>query len=68
MKLLKKYRQYIGRYNECRSGYGRKCLRKCGFGPETEDNKEVVEEVITPNVEEVITPKKKATRKKKTTK
>ena len=60
MKLLKKYRQYIGRYHECRSAYGRKCLRKCGFGPETEVIKEVVETVAT--------PKKKATRKKKTTK
>ena len=60
MKLLKKYRQYIGRYHECRSAYGRKCLRKCGFGPETEVVKEVVEEVKP--------PKKKATRKKKSTK
>lgn len=60
MKLLKKYRQYIGRYNECRSAYGRKCLRKCGFGPETEVVKEVVKKVAA--------PKKKATRKKKSTK
>ena len=60
MKLLKKYRQYIGRYHECRSAYGRKCLRKCGFGPETEVVKEVVETVAA--------PKKKTTRKKKSTK
>ena len=45
MKLLKKYRQYIGRYHECRSAFGRKCLRKCGFGPETEVINEVVETV-----------------------
>ena len=60
MKLLKKYRQYIGRYHECRSAYGRKCLRKCGFGPETEVVKEVVETVAA--------PKKRTTRKKKSTK
>ena len=60
MKLLKKYRQYIGRYHECRSAYGKKCLRKCGFGPETEVVKEVVETVAA--------PKKKTTRKKKSTK
>ena len=60
MKLLKKYRKYIGRYNECRSAYGRKYLRKCGFGPETEVVKDVVEKVAA--------PKKKATRKKKSTK
>ena len=60
MKLLKKYRQYIGRYHECRSAYGKKCLRKCGFGPETEVVKEVVETVAA--------PKKRTTRKKKSTK
>ena len=60
MKLLKKYRKYIGKYNECRSAFGRKCLRKCGFGPETEVVKEVVETVAA--------PKKKTTRKKKSTK
>ena len=60
MKLLKKYRKYIGKYDECRSAFGRKCLRKCGFGPETEGVKKVVETVAT--------PKRKATRKKKTTK
>jgi hypothetical protein len=53
MKLLKKYRQYIGRYDECRSASGRKCLRKCGFGPETE------------SLVETVKPKKT---KKKTTK
>ena len=60
MKLLKKYRQYIGRDHECRSAYGKKCLRKCGFGPETEVVKEVVETVAA--------PKKRTTRKKKSTK
>tara|TARA_Y100000004_G_scaffold169449_1_gene203719 strand:+ start:51 stop:233 length:183 start_codon:yes stop_codon:yes gene_type:complete len=60
MKLPKKYGKYIGRYSECRSAYGRKCLRKCGFGPEFEGVKKVSEEVIA--------PKKKATRKKKSTK
>ena len=60
MKLLKKYRKYIGKYEECKSAYGKKCLRKCGFGPEYK----IVDAVI---VEEV-KPKKTRKTKKKSTK
>ena len=60
MKLPKEYKKYIGNYSACKNAYGKKMLRKFGFGPETEVAKEVVEEVKP--------PKKKATRKKKTTK
>ena len=59
MKLPKEYRKYIGKYGQCNSAYGKKMLRKFGFGPETEVVKEVVEEVK---------PKKTTKRKKKTTK
>ena len=59
MKLPKEYRRYIGNYAACSSKHGRKLLQKFGYGPETEIVKEVVEEVKP--------PKKKATRKKKST-
>ena len=62
MKLLKKYRKYIGKYEECKSAYGKKCLRKCGFGPEYKIADAVKDEVV----EEAKPKKKKATRKKKT--
>ena len=45
MRLPKEYRKFIGKYAACRNPYGRKMLRKFGFGPETEVVKEVVEEV-----------------------
>jgi hypothetical protein len=57
MKLPKEYKKFIGKYDCCTSRYGRKMLRKFGYGPETEVIKEVVEEV-----------KPKKTKKKKTTK
>ena len=44
MALPREYRKFIGKYGECKSGYGRKMLRKFGFGPETEDLKEEVVE------------------------
>ena len=59
MRLPKEYRKFIGKYAACRNPYGRKMLRKFGFGPETEVVKEVVEEVK---------PKKTTKTKKKTTK
>ena len=59
MKLPREYRKYIGNYDACRSAYGKKMLRKFGFGPATEVVKEVIEE---------IKPKKTTKRKKKTTK
>ena len=59
MKLPKEYRKFIGNYAACKNAYGRKMLRKFGFGPETEVVKEVVEEVK---------PKKKATTRKRKTK
>ena len=58
MKLPREYRKYIGNYAKA-PAYGRKMLRKFGFGPETEVVKEVVEEVK---------PKKTTKTKKKTTK
>ena len=45
MRLPKEYRKFIGNYSKCSSAYGRKMLRKFGYGPETEVVKEVVEEV-----------------------
>ena len=45
MKLPKEYKKFIGNYSKCSSAYGRKMLRKFGYGPETEVVKEVVEEV-----------------------
>jgi len=59
MRLPKEYRKFIGKYATCRNPYGRKMLRKFGFGPETEVVKEVVEEVKA---------KKTTKTKKKTTK
>ena len=59
MRLPKEYRKFIGKYAACRNPYGRKMLRKFGFGPATEVVKEVVEEVK---------PKKKATTRKRKTK
>ena len=44
MKLPREYRKYIGNYAKA-PAYGRKMLRKFGFGPETEIVKEVVETV-----------------------
>ena len=43
MRLPKEYRKYAvpGGYGKCSSGYGRKMLKKFGFGPELK----VVEEV-----------------------
>ena len=60
MKLPKGYRKFIGNYDACGSVYGRKMLRKFGFGPVVET---VAEEVI-----EEVKPKKTTKRKKKTTK
>ena len=60
MALPREYRKFIGKYGECKSGYGRRMLRKFGFGPETEDLKEEVVEKVK--------PKKTTKRKKKTTK
>ena len=45
MKLPREYRKFIGRYSACTNSYGRKMLRKFGYGPETEVVKKVVEEV-----------------------
>jgi len=59
MRLPKEYRKFIGKYAACRNPYGRKMLRKFGFGPATEVVKEVVEEVKA---------KKTTKTKKKTTK
>ena len=60
MRLPKEYRKFIGNYDACKNAYGRKMLRKFGYGPKTE----IVQEEI---VEEV-KPKKTTKRKKKTTK
>ena len=59
MKLPSEYKKFIGNYDACKSSYGKKMLRKFGFGPETEVVKEVVEEVKA---------KKTTKTKKKTTK
>ena len=61
MKLPKEYKKFAvpGGYEKCSSAYGRKMLRKFGFGP---DYGKVVE-TPTPAPQ-----KKKATRKKKSTK
>ena len=45
MRLPKEYKKFIGNYSKCSSAYGRKMLRKFGYGPETEVVKKVVEEV-----------------------
>ena len=59
MALPREYRKFIGNYDGCKNAYGRRMLRKFGFGPETEVVKEVVEEVKA---------KKTTKTKKKTTK
>ena len=59
MALPSEYKKFIGNYAACKNAYGRKMLRKFGFGPETEVVKEVVEEVKA---------KKTTKTKKKTTK
>ncbi len=59
MRLPREYRKFIGNYDACKNAYGRKMLRKFGYGPETEVVKEVVEEVK---------PKKTRKTKKKSTK
>tara|TARA_R100001163_G_C4952612_1_gene119758 strand:+ start:19 stop:195 length:177 start_codon:yes stop_codon:yes gene_type:complete len=56
MRLPKEYRKFIGNYSKCSSAYGRKMLRKFGYGPEA-----VVEKVV----EEVKPKAKKKTSKKK---
>ena len=56
MKLPKEYKKFIGNYSKCSSAYGRKMLRKFGYGPEA-----VVEKVV----EEVKPKAKKKTSKKK---
>ena len=33
MKLPKEYKKFIGNYSKCSSAYGRKMLRKFGYGP-----------------------------------
>ena len=77
MALPREYRKFIGKYDECNSGYGRRMLRKFGFGPESEAEvvKDTVEETVNNKLAEemikkaVSTPKKKkkaTTRKKKT--
>ena len=45
MRLPREYRKFIGKYDACKNAYGRKMLRKFGFGPAAEVVKEVVEEV-----------------------
>jgi hypothetical protein len=55
MKLPSEYKKFISNYDACKSGYGRRMLRKFGFGP-------VAETVVEKVVEEV---KPKKTRKKK---
>ena len=55
MRLPKEYRKFIGNYDACNSGYGRRMLRKFGYGP--------VAEAVVENVVEEVKPKK--TRKKK---
>ena len=63
MRLPKEYKRFIGNYSACNSAYGKKMLRKFGYGPETEVVKEVVEEVI-----EEVKPKAKPKAKRKTSK
>ena len=56
MRLPKEYKKFIGNYSKCSSAYGRKMLRKFGYGPEA-----VFEKVVEP-----VKPKaKKKTSKKK---
>ena len=67
MALPKEYKKFIGNYNACKSGYGRRMLRKFGFGPETEV-KEVVKDVVEKVVKTPKPKKKKTTTRKKKTK
>ena len=60
MKLPKEYKKFIGKYDCCTSRYGRKMLRKFGYGPKTE----IVQEEIVKEVK----PKKTRKTKKKSTK
>ena len=62
MKMPREYRKFIGKYSACTNAYGRKMLRKFGYGPETEVVKEVVEEVKTESKPKA---KKKRTKKVK---
>ena len=64
MKLPKEYKKFAvpGGYDKCTSTYGKKMLAKFGFGP---DYGKVVE---TPAPASAPKKKKKATRKKKSTK
>ena len=67
MALPREYKKFIGNYNACKSGYGRRMLRKFGFGPETEV-KEVVKDVVEKVVKTPKPKKKKTTTRKKKTK
>lgn len=60
MRLPKEYRKFIGNYDACKNAYGRKMLRKFGYGPKTE----IVQEEIVKEVK----PKKTRKTKKKSTK
>jgi hypothetical protein len=64
MALPREYKKFIGNYNACKSGYGRRMLRKFGFGPETEV-KEVVKDVVEKVVKTPKPKKKKTTTRKK---
>ena len=71
MKLPKEYRKYAvpGGYEKCKNGYGRKMLRKFGFGPGFGEAPKKVESPVksAPKIKKVeaTKPVKKA---KKTTK
>ena len=67
MALPREYKKFIGNYDACKSGYGRRMLRKFGFGPESEV-KEVVEDVVEKVVQTPKPKKKKTTTRKKKTK
>ena len=60
MRLPREYRKFIGNYDACKNAYGRKMLRKFGYGPKTE----IVQEEIVKEVK----PKKTRKTKKKSTK
>ena len=60
MRLPREYRKFIGKYDACKNAYGRKMLRKFGYGPKTE----IVQEEIVKEVK----PKKTRKTKKKSTK
>ena len=47
MRLPREYRKFIGNYDACKNAYGRKMLRKFGYGPKTEIvQEEIVKEVF----------------------